>query len=295
MVRRGDEGETGYDVVFTTDHLGSPAPFPPLVAAAAATRRLRVGTLVLNAGFWNPHLLAREVATVDLLTGGRLELGLGAGHMKWEYDAAGIAWPSFGERAGRLASTLDELDRVFGSDGYPGGAPGREFFGLPVQAPVQRRADGRSGPPLIIGGTGDRILALAARRADTVALAGAVQVPGQPPGTFRMATAAQAAERVRFLREQAGERFTGLELNVLIQAVVITGDRRATAAELAAGRFSPFTPEEVLDTPFLLIGTINEIADQLRERRERYGFSFITVHEPYMRAFAPVIERVRAG
>jgi probable F420-dependent oxidoreductase len=287
--------EAGYDVVFTTDHLGSPAPFPPLVAAAAATRRLRVGTLVLNAGFWNPHLLAREVATVDLLTGGRLELGLGAGHMKWEYDAAGIPWSSFAERAGRLAATLDEMDRVFGSEGYPEGAPGREFFGLPVQAPVQRRADGRPGPPLIIGGTGDRILALAARRADTVALAGAVHVPGQPPGTFRMATAAEAAERVRFIREQAGERFADLELNVLIQAVLITGDRRAAAAELAAERFAPFTPQDVLDTPFLLIGTVDEIAGQVRERRERYGFSFITVHESFMRAFAPVIGRVRAA
>jgi probable F420-dependent oxidoreductase len=287
--------EAGYDVLFTTDHLGSPAPFPPLVAAAAATRRLRVGTLVLNAGFWNPHLLAREVATVDLLTGGRLELGLGAGHMKWEYDAAGIPWPAFAERAARLAATLDEMERVFAAEeGYPEGAPGREFFGLPVQAPVQRRADRRPGPPLIIGGTGDRILALAARRADTVALAGAVQVPGQPPGTFRMATAAEAADRVRYIREQAGERFGDLELSVLIQAVVITDDRRATAEELAAERFAPFTPGDVLDTPFLLIGTIGEIADQLRERRERYGFSFITVHEPFMRAFAPVIERVRA-
>lgn len=71
----------GYDVLFTADHLGSPAPFAPLVAAAGATR-LRVGTMVLNIGFWNPHLLAREVATADVLTGGRLELGLGAGHMK---------------------------------------------------------------------------------------------------------------------------------------------------------------------------------------------------------------------
>jgi probable F420-dependent oxidoreductase len=215
--------------------------------------------------------------------------------MKWEYDAAGIAWPSFAERAGRVAATLDEMDRVFGSDGYPEGAQGREFFGLPVQAPVQRRADGRPGPPLILGGTGDRILALAARRADTVALAGAFQVRGQPPGTFRLGTAEEAAERVRFVREQAGDRFEDLELNVLVQAVVITGDRQATAAELAAERFAPFTPEEVLDTPFLLIGTIDEIADQLRERRERYGFSFITVHEPFMRDFAPVIGRVRAG
>ena len=110
-----------------------------------------------------------------------------------------------------------------------------------------------------------------------------------------MATAARAAERVAFIREQAGARFAGLELNVLIQAVVITSDRRATATELAAERFAPFTPEDVLDTPFLLIGTIDEIADQLRERRERYGFSFITVHEPFMRDFAPVIGRLRAG
>jgi probable F420-dependent oxidoreductase len=287
--------EAGYDVVFTTDHLGSPAPFPPLVAAAAATRRLRVGTLVLNAGFWNPHLLAREVATVDLLTGGRLELGLGAGHMKWEFDAAGIPWPPLAERAGRVAATLDGMDRVFGSEGYPEGAPGREYFGLPVQAPVQRRGDGRPGPPLIIGGTGDRILALAAQRADTVSVGGALQVRGQPPGTFRLASAGETAERIRFIREQAGDRFDGLELNVLIQAVLVTDDRRAAAAGLAAERFTFFTPEQVLHTPFLLIGTLDEIAEQVRERRERYGFSFITVHEPFMRAFAPVIERVRAA
>src|SRR5487761_1270315 len=88
----------GYDAIFTADHLASPAPFSPLIAAAAATERLRVGTLVLNVGFWNPHLLARDVATVDLLTNGRLELGIGAGHMKWEHDAAGILWAPFGER-----------------------------------------------------------------------------------------------------------------------------------------------------------------------------------------------------
>jgi probable F420-dependent oxidoreductase len=272
----------GYDAVFTADHLGSPAPFSPLVAAAAATQRLRLGTMVLNVGFWNPHLLAREVATTDVLTDGRLELGLGAGHMKWEFDAAGLPWRPLRERAGLLADTLDELERIFGSDGYPEGQGAREFYDLPVLKPVQRRGLNGTGPPLIIGGTGDRLLSLAVRRADTVAVGGLFQRKGEPPGTFRMGTAAETAERVE------------LELHVLIQGVVLTDNRRAAARELVDKQVPHFTVDELLETPFVLIGTVDEIVAQVRERRERYGFSFITVHEPYMTAFGQVIERLRA-
>jgi probable F420-dependent oxidoreductase len=289
-----DAERRGYDVVFTTDHLGSPSPFPPLATAAEVTERLRVGTLVLNVSFWNPHLLARDVATADRLTDGRLELGIGAGHMKWESDAAGIPWAPFGDRVGQVAATLDELERIFAAGGYAERKAQEEFFGLPALAPVQRRGFNGSGPPLIIGGTGERMLALAARRADTVAVGGLVQAPGEPPGTFRLATAAAAAERVRFIRDHAGDRAAGLELNVLVQAVIVTADRRGAAERAAAERFPYLTPAEVLDTPFLLIGTAEEIAQQLLERRDRYGFTFITVHEPYMAEFAPVIERVRA-
>ena len=160
----------GYDTVFAADHLGSPAPFPLLVAAAEATERLRVGTLVLNAAFWNPALLAREAATTDILTDGRLELGLGAGHMKWEFDAAGIDWEPFGRRADHLSAVIGELQRFFTTD----------FDALPegVRAPrpVQRRGFGGSGPPLIVGGTGDRILWIAAEYADIVSIAGIYQV-----------------------------------------------------------------------------------------------------------------------
>ena len=123
--------ECGYDAVLAPDHLGAPAPFPLLVAAAAATERLRVGTLVLNVPFWNPALLAREVATTDILTGGRLEVGLGAGHMKWEFDEAGIGWKPFSTRADQLATTITELERYFTTD----------FESLPEGAapcPVQR-------------------------------------------------------------------------------------------------------------------------------------------------------------
>jgi alkanesulfonate monooxygenase SsuD/methylene tetrahydromethanopterin reductase-like flavin-dependent oxidoreductase (luciferase family) len=96
----------GYDTLFAADHLGSVAPFQMIVAAAQVTSRLRLGTLVLNVPFWNPALLAREIVTADVLTGGRLEVGLGSGHMKWEFEEAGIGWEGFGARADRLAATI---------------------------------------------------------------------------------------------------------------------------------------------------------------------------------------------
>jgi probable F420-dependent oxidoreductase len=287
-----DAERFGYSTIFTADHLGSPSPFPPLVLAAEVTERLRVGTMVLNVPFWNAHLLAREVATTDVLTGGRLELGLGAGHMKWEFDAAGISWPPLRERVGAVAATVDELERIFSQGGYPERRPVEAMTGRAPLAPVQQAGLNGTGPPLIIGGSGDRILALAAQRANTVALGGLIQAPGQPPGTFLLQTAAQADERVAYVRAQAGDRAGELELHALIQAVVVTPDRRAAAAKAVAEHDLNLTPDEALETPFLLLGTAQEMAAQLKERRERFGFSYLTVHEPYMAALAPVIEQL---
>jgi probable F420-dependent oxidoreductase len=289
FVARCREAERrGYDTVFAPDHLGAPAPFPVLVAAADATERMRVGTLVLNVAFWNPALLAREAATTDVLTDGRLELGLGSGHMKSEFDEAGIAWEPFGARADRLAETIEALERLFAAEeqqGLPGGRAPR---------PVQKRGFGGSGPPLIVGGTGDRILEIAARYADVVAIAGAYQVKGQPPGTFRLGTAAEADDRVRFARDRAGGRADEIEWHVLVQMVVETSDRRAAAEKLRAQFGTDMTVDEVLETPFLLIGTFDEMAEQLVRNRERYGFTYLTVHDPYMEVFAPVIERLKS-
>jgi probable F420-dependent oxidoreductase len=290
-----DAERFGYSTLFTADHLGSPAPFTPLVLAAQVTDRLRVGTMVLNVPFWNAHLLAREVATADVLTDGRFELGLGAGHMKWEFDAAGIAWPPLRERVGAVAATVDELERIFRRGGYPERRTLETAGGRTPLAPVQRTGLNGTGPPLIIGGTGDRILALAARRANTVAVGGLIQAPGQPPGTFFLQSAAQADERVAYIRAQAGDRADDLELHALIQMVVVTPDRRAAAAQVAAEDDLNLTVDEVLETPFLLFGTVAEIAAQLEERRERFGFSYLTVHAPYMAALAPVIERLGAA
>jgi probable F420-dependent oxidoreductase len=290
ICRRGER--YGYDTVFAADHLGIASPFPALVAAAEATQRLKVGTLVLNAPFWNPTLLAREAATTDILTGGRLELGLGAGYRKWEFDEAGIAWEPFGARVERLRATIERLRREFARDGYQQQAAVRDDFGIPVLRPAQRRGFGGWGPPLIVGGTSDRILRLAAEHADIISVAGGFQVKGQPPGTMRIATATEADERMRYARECAGEQADHLQWHTLTQVVVQTSDRRAAAGKLTE-RFG-MSPDEVLQTPFVFIGTIEQMAQQVLSNRDRYGFTYYTVLGPYMDTFAPVIERVRA-
>jgi probable F420-dependent oxidoreductase len=295
FVRACREGEAqGYDTVFAADHLGMPAPFPALVAAAEATERLRVGTLVLNVPFWNPALLAREVATTDVLTDGRLELGLGSGHMKWEFDEAGIPWEPFGARADRLEATIEELGRLFAAGGYPQQERHRAAYGLPVLRPVQRHGFGGHGPPLIVGGTGDRILKIAAEHADIVAIAGAYQIKGEQPGVFRIGTAAEAGERVRYARRCAGERADRLEWHVLIQAVIVTEDRQAAAKGLLDQTGPVMSVDDLLGSPFMLIGTVEQLVEQILANRERYGFTYYTVHAPHRDAFAPVIERVRA-
>lgn len=293
MCRRAERH--GYDAVFAADHLGMAAPFPLLLAAAQASERLTVGTLVLNAPFWNPALLAREIATTDILTGGRLEIGLGAGHMRWEFDEAGIEWAPFERRAHQLRATILELGRLFAADGFPQQARLRERFDMPGLRPVQRYGFGGHGPPLIVGGTANRILRIAAEHADIISIPGAFQIQGQPPGTLRIGTAIEAEQRVRYARDCAGVRADQLQWHVLVQLVVVTDDRRAGAAKVLEQYGQLMTVDELLHTPFVLIGTIEEMAEQVLRNRERYGFTYYTVHEPYMDTFAPVIEKVHAA
>ncbi|MDG4864532.1 LLM class F420-dependent oxidoreductase [Streptomyces sp. T-3] len=266
--------ELGYDVILVPDHLGMPSPFPALVAAAEATTTPRVGTFVLNAGFWNPALLAREVATTDALTGGRLELGLGTGYVKAEHDSAGLPWGSPGERVDHLTRTVEELDRLLSSD---------EHRPEPLQRPR---------PPLLIGGNGNRVLKLAAEHAEITAFTGARTEPAT--GAVRPIPAAEVDERVARYREleASAGRTEPAELNLLLQFVAITPDRSAAVQELLP-RIPHLTEEQILDLPLVLVGTLEQVTDQLLAQRERYGFSYLTVLEPYMEAFGPVIEALR--
>jgi alkanesulfonate monooxygenase SsuD/methylene tetrahydromethanopterin reductase-like flavin-dependent oxidoreductase (luciferase family) len=136
------------------------------------------------------------------------------------------------------------------------------------------------------------VLAIAARHADIIGVAGVYQLRGKPPGTFRIGTAAETDERMRFVRAQAGERAADVEWHLLVQMVVPTDDRRAAAADLISRFDSAMTVDEALETPFLLVGTHAQMAEQLQASRERYGFSYVTVHDPYYEAFEPVVERL---
>ncbi|MFF2213192.1 LLM class F420-dependent oxidoreductase [Streptomyces antibioticus] len=264
----------GYDVLAVPDHLGMPAPFPALIAAAEATERPRLGTSVLNAGFWNPALLAREVATTDALTGGRLELGLGTGYVRDEHEAAGLPWGSPGERVDRLRHTVKELDRLLGSE---------DFRPQPVQGPRV---------PVLIGANGDRMLKLTAEHADIASFTGRYLVPGSTSGQLAPISAERLDERVARYRELARGRKEEAELNLLIHRVIVTDDREAAVHGLM-DRIPDLTLTQAMELPILLVGTEREIAAQVLAQRERYGFSYLTVLEPFMEDFAPVIAELR--
>lgn len=277
----------GYSVLLVPDHLAELlAPFPALAAAASATTRLRVGTAVLNNDFRHPVLLAREAATLDVLSDGRLELGLGAGHMQSEYEQAGLAFDPGATRVERLAEAVVIVKRLL--EGEPVTFAGRHYRvgGHAIHPrPVQRPR-----PPVFIGGNAPRLLAVAAREADIVGLTGiAFRLGGREPDVadFR---AAAVDERVHLVRETAGGR--SLELNALVQRVIVTDDRRKAAEELATGRWARLTPEEILASPYVLVGTADQMVDDLRARRERWGISYVMTHEPYMDTLAPVVARL---
>ncbi|QVQ52665.1 TIGR03621 family F420-dependent LLM class oxidoreductase [Spiractinospora alimapuensis] len=272
-----DSERLGFDVVHTADHLGVGSPFAMLATAAEVTNTVRLGTLVVNTAFWNPAMLAREAATVDRLSGGRLELGLGAGHMKSEFDAAGIPWPSHAERMDHLEHTIAELDRLFAQDG---------------QSPLPRQVP---HPPLLIGGHGNRALDVAARHANIIGFSGAIHAPGKPPGTFLLASYEQTRQRVEYVRQRSGTRAESLEYNVLLQAVFTTDDAEASAADLADrfGATGLDTAEKVLENPYVLVGSPEENARKLLDLRDTFGFGYFSTHGPFRDALAEVIPHVR--
>ncbi|MEU4168776.1 LLM class F420-dependent oxidoreductase [Streptomyces sp. NPDC026665] len=275
--------ELGYDVITVADHLGMPAPFPSLVAAAQATRRPRLGTFVLNAAFWNPALLAREVVTTNALTGGRLELGLGTGYVPAEHEAAGLPFGTARERVDHLLRMVEELERLLGPDGPSLGTP------WPGGKAPETPDGGPPRVPLLIGANGDRMLRLAAEHADIVSFTGARTGRN---GTLEPLSATELDGRVALYRKASAGREEPAELNLLIQIVSVTDDR-AAAVRPWLPRLPLLTEREVLELPIVLIGSVEQLVDQVRELRERFGFSYLTVLEPNLEVFAPVVGALR--
>jgi probable F420-dependent oxidoreductase len=280
----------GFDVLLVPDHLveGMLPPLIPLVAAADATERLRVGTLVINNDFHHPVVLAREAATVDLLTDGRLELGLGAGHMKFEYDQAGLTFDPPAVRVARMAESAEIVKGLLAGDevtfeGRYYHVTGHRGFPRPRQERV----------PLLIGGNGRRVLAIAARLADIVGFTGFSQVEGEQNVNPTHFTDAGLAEQVGWVKASAGDRFDQLELSVLVQGVTLTDDREAVAAQLKQ-QVPTLSIDDIVSSPYSLTGTAGQIAEQLAERRERLGISYITVFDKDLTAMSEVMAVLRS-
>jgi probable F420-dependent oxidoreductase len=277
--------DLGYATLTMPDHIGNHFAFVPAVmAVAAVTRRLHVGSFVVNNDFRHPALLANEAATADLLTGGRFLLGLGAGWQQAEYDALGLPFDPPATRIARLEESVQLIKRLF--DPEPVTFHGRYYqvtdltgFPRPIQQPR---------PPILIGGGGRRILTLAAREADIVGLNQRLVGSGQVDLTSM--TAAATAEKVAWVRQAAGERLPHLELNLQLHHVVVTDNRQAGVEAVA--RETGHSVEHVLDTPYALIGSVDAVVEQLQALRERYGISYLNVRERFMETFAPIIARL---
>ena len=281
--------DMGYWVLSVPDHLTQMlAPMPAVVAAAAATTRLRVGTNVLNNDLRHPVLVAREAATVDLLSDGRLQLGLGAGYMQSEYDQAGIPYDPGRTRVERLAEAVAIIKRLLAGETLS--LSGRHY--RVTSHVIHPRPVQRPHPPILIGGNGPQLLTLAAREADIVGLTGITFKRGGTEPDLSGCRADAVDERVRLITDSAGIRGEQLELNALVQRVLVTDDRRRAAAELAVGRWSQLSPDEILESPYVLIGTVDQMVDDLKVRRARWGISNYAIHEPYLDALAPVVERL---
>jgi len=273
----------GFDVIHTSDHVGGAwPPLSPLVAMGEATERLRLCPLVLNNDFHHPVHLAREVAAMDHLSGGRVELGLGAGHAFTEYAAIGAPFDPPSVRKSRLAEATEILRRLLDGDSVTFEGEHYRLVGVRTQRSLQDRL------PILVAANGARALAHAARHADVIGLSmlGRTLPDGQ---RHEVRWEPDRLDRtVAHIRAEAGDRTP--ELNALVQQVVVTDDRRAAAEGLAA-QVPGLSVDDALSTPFLALGTHDEIAAHLETCRERWGISFFSVRD--LDAFAPVIARLR--
>lgn len=282
--------DLGYSTLAMPDHFVNEelAPMVAMSIAAEATEGLRVGSLVFDNDYKHPVVLAKEAATLDLLSDGRLEFGIGAGWQRTDYEASGIPYDPAGTRLDRFEEALRVVKGLWGEgalsfDGDHYTIDDLDGFPKPLQDPH---------PPVLVGGGGRRVLSIAGREADIVGLNANLRAGEISPDAAKTATDAATREKLDWIRAAAGERFDDLELNVLVFMTTITDDRDSMIEAMAPA--FEITPAEAKAVPHVLVGTVEQIVDDLQERRERFGISYVTIQGggDVMEQFAPVVERL---
>jgi probable F420-dependent oxidoreductase len=285
--------ELGYSTLFLADHYLGPgpakraahtpdqdlAPIAAMATAAAVTDTLRIGCRVFCVDYHVPAVLAKEAATLDLLSDGRLELGIGAGWSEGEYDAMGIAFDPAAQRITKLEETVALLKAHWSGDevDIDGSAVRvRGYAGTPP--PVQR-----PHPPIMIGGAKKRVLSLAGREADIASIS---NVPFVAVNEEGLSPLDEAIRRVEYVRNAAGDRFADLDIESSPYFTDITDDVDTSLARVAKMVRAP--AEVLVDHPNVLIGTAEALVDQLERRRETLGVNYVTVQQSCVQEFAPI-------
>ena len=295
QVRNGDDAaswvsnarryeELGYAAVTMPDHFDEQlAPIPALQAVADATSTIRVGALVFDNDYKHPVVLAKELATIDVLSGGRLDIGLGAGWMATDYERSGIPYDRPGVRIDRFLEGLDIIRSAMGEGAFS--YEGEHYtisdydgFPKPIQSPC---------PPVLIGGGGPRMLKIAAQQADIVGINATLTSGAVDQSTFDSMTAEATDEKVDIVRVAAGDRLGHIEMNIRAFLVSVTEDVNAALKGIAAFTGSPTSV--IAESPFALVGPPSKLAEDLIARRERWGFSYVIVGPDEAEAFAPVV------
>jgi probable F420-dependent oxidoreductase len=292
--------ELGFSAFHLADHVIGPGPalaamnhpvqdvaaIPAMAVAAEATSTIRIGCRVLCVDYRNPVMLAKELATLDFFSGGRLDIGLGAGWLAGEYAAMGIGFDRAGVRLDRLEDTIALLRASFADGELDMDTPHVHAVGFEaVPKPVQRPM-----PPLMIGGGARRVLGIAGREADIVSLNFDNSSGKIGPAGVGSSTAEITAEKIGWIKAGAGERFADLEIEIGAYFTIVTDQRDATLEKMAP--MLGLTPEQFGEHPHALVGSVDAICDQLEARREQYGISYVTFGSTAVDAVAPVVERL---
>jgi len=277
----------GYSTLYIPDHFGDQwGPIVGMTIAAEATTSLNIGALVFDNDYRHPVVLAKEIATLDLASEGRVEFGIGAGWMKSDYDESGMPYDRPGVRIDRMVEGLSIMKQLWreGSANLQG-----EHYTITNAQGLPRPASATS-PKIVIGGGGKKVLSIAAREADIVGVNPNLSAGYVGPEVAASSKGDLYRERLQWIKDAAGDRFDDLELQCLTFMVQFTDDRDQAYENLAP--LFGLTADEAKDVPIALAGTVDQIVEMLQQRREEYGFSYVVVHEPEMEQFGEVVARL---